>query len=365
MARIPVPLRRRSRTRARIAVVGTGWWATQAHLPALLGYDRAEVAGIADSSPERLAAAAKAYGIRQAYTSHRELLEAERPDAVIVATPHASHYAIARDALEAGASVLVEKPMTLDPDEALELVRLAEQRRVHLAVGYTWHFNSHAQAIRRLVGEGRIGDLQLATILLASRVVELYRGQPERYRERFGYPVTGPSPTTYSDPAISGGGQGQLQLPHAAALLFWITGLQPRQVSAHMESFDLPVDLADAIAVRFAGGAVGTLTSVGSVRDKGRDLLELRLFGAAGAVVADFAAGTAEIRDGDGRVERLPRIGRRDVYPLHAPARHLADLVAGDAENQAPGALGALTVAFVSAAYRSAASGRSEELRPV
>lgn len=357
------PLPRRERRKARIGVVGAGWWATYAHLPSLDRYDRAEVAGIADTSPERLTAAAAAYGIERTYADHRQLLETERPDAVIVATPHAEHYAVARDALESGASVLVEKPMTLNVGDADELVRLAGEKGLHLVVGYTWHFNPHAQQIRALLAAGRVGELQFAAVLQASRVIEFFRGRPERYRDAFGFPVTAPDAATYSDPAIAGGGQGQTQVTHAAALLFWLTRLQPVEVSAYTESFGLRVDVADAISIRFDGGAVGSIASVGSIHPQQPEQLELRLYGSEGAILADLVAGTATVYGARGNIERLPDLSREDVYPSHAPARHLADLVLGKTENLAPGALGALTVAFLDAAYRAAADGRSQRVR--
>ena len=154
--------------------------------------------------------------------------------------------------------------MTLDLGDADELVRLAGEKGLHLVVGYTWHFNPHARTFARSC-RGRIGELQLAAVFQTSRVIEFFRGRPERYRDAFRFPVTAPDAATYSDPAIAGGGQGQTQVTHAAALLFWLTRLQPLEVSAYTESFDLRVDVADAISIRFDGGALGSVASVGLV----------------------------------------------------------------------------------------------------
>jgi predicted dehydrogenase len=363
-SRLQSAFRRGKPRKARIGIVGAGWWATEAHLPSLLAYDRAEVVGIADTSPERLAAAAVAYGIEDTYQDHRQLIEAASPDAVIVATPHAEHFGIARDALAAGANVLVEKPMTLDVGDADELVRLAEERRLHLVVGYTWHFNPQAQQIRALIAAGRIGQIQLAVVLQTSRVIEFLRGRPDRYQDARKFPVSAPGAATYSDPAVAGGGQGQTQVTHASALLFWLTGLQPAEVSAYNESFDLAVDLSAAISFRFDGGALGSIASIGSIHPQHPEQLELRLFGTDGVIVADLVAGSGTVYGARGQAEQLTTLSRNDVYPLHAPARHLADLVLAETENLAPGTLGALTVAFVDAAYRSGRNGRAQPVRP-
>jgi hypothetical protein len=62
-----------------------------------------------------------------------------------------------------------------------------------------------------------------------------------------------------------------LQVTHLAGLMFWVTGLRPAEVFAFMESFDLKVDLVDAIAIRFDNGAVGTLASDGAIAPGQRD----------------------------------------------------------------------------------------------
>ncbi|SVD00575.1 uncharacterized protein METZ01_LOCUS353429, partial [marine metagenome] len=60
--------------KARIGVVGAGWWSTEHHIPSLIGYDRAEFVGIADPKPDKLAQAANHYGVEGRYKSHHELL---------------------------------------------------------------------------------------------------------------------------------------------------------------------------------------------------------------------------------------------------------------------------------------------------
>ena len=91
---------------------------------------------------------------------------------------------------------------------------------------------------------------------------EYYRGSPESYD--LGYMLQ-PRSNTYSDPKLSGGGQGQTQLTHAAALLVHLADVRPATVTAMTENYELPVDLADALAVRFDNGAIGTLGLTGGV----------------------------------------------------------------------------------------------------
>src|SRR5207244_2107877 len=148
-----------------------------------------------------------------------------------------------------GMALRVEKAMVRRAREARELVRLAEQRGVPLVIGYPYHFVEQFAQLRARIAEGALGQIQLTQTLFASMVLEYYRANPQAYADVFKWQVTGPQPTTYSEPSVAGGGQGHLQVTHAAALLLWLTDLRPREVAAFMQSFDLKVDLCDAISV--------------------------------------------------------------------------------------------------------------------
>src|SRR5215813_10686665 len=96
--------------KARIAIIGTGWWATQAHIPAVKANPLAELVALADTRPEAVARAAVGTGATT-YTDYREMLAKEQLDGAIISVHHAAHYEITRDCLAAGLHVLVEKPM--------------------------------------------------------------------------------------------------------------------------------------------------------------------------------------------------------------------------------------------------------------
>jgi predicted dehydrogenase len=192
--------------RARIGLIGTGWWGTYAHLPSLTTYPAAEVVALADPSAERLAQAAERFGVPAQFTDYREMLARVELDGVVVATPHATHYAIAMDVLSRGVPLMLEKPMVLRAADARHLVGLANEKRVPLVIGYPYHFvEQHAQ-LRARIAEGALGLIQLVDNLFASMVLEYYRANPEAYVDVFRWQVTGPLATTYSEPAIAGGG---------------------------------------------------------------------------------------------------------------------------------------------------------------
>ena len=343
-------------TSARIGVVGAGWWATQHHIPSLKGYDKADLVGVADLKPEKLAAAADFYGIANTYDDHRDLLDSG-VDGVVIAVQHAFHYQVARDALDAGVHVMVEKPMTLRASEAWDLVERADRNGLHLMVGYTYQFTRHARKAREIVQTGRIGEMQMVSGVFTSWVESYLRGQPQEYAEAFGFPVTGPEPRTYSDPEIAGGGQGHLQVTHPMGMVFWVTGLRATEVFAFMENYDLAVDLVDAFSYRLDNGAVGAMASTGGARP-GQSLDQGFVYaGTEGFLRQDIIRGRLEVEYHSGESERFPDLTEEELYPAHATSRGLVDLILGEGENRAPGETGAKVVEFLEAGYTSAASG--------
>lgn len=338
---------------ARVGVIGCGWWSTYTHIPGLRDNPDAELVALADRDPERLATAAEVYGVRRGYADYQEMLEREALDGVVVAVSHAAHYEVARAALERGLHVLLEKPMVLRAEHGRELVALAQAKGRELIVGYPWNYTAIARRAREAVQRGRLGEIQLVSSLFASMVIEFYRGNPEAYRPVFNYPVTGPG-QVYANPQASGGGQGHLQVTHAAGLLFFVSGLRARRVSAEMERYDLPVDLVDAISVRFDNGAVGTLASTGNIGVGDGGQHELRVYGSQGYLLLDMIAGTLAIRQHNGTVEQLGPLPEDERYPRFATARNLVDVILGRADNGSPGEVGLRTVELLDAAYRSA-----------
>jgi predicted dehydrogenase len=342
--------------RARIGVIGAGWWSTQAHIPSLVTYDRADLVGIADPDPTKVAAAADYYEVSKTYEDYRELLS--EVEGAVIAVPHAYHYEIARDALDAGVHVLVEKPMVLTAAHAWDLVERAGMNGVELMVGTTFQFTAQARRVREIVQSGGIGELLHVSGLFASIVESFYRSRPGDYSPMFEYPVTGPEPDSYSDPRIAGGGQGQSQLSHAMGMVFWVTGRRAVEAFAYMEKFDLGVDLVDAVSYRLDNGAIGTMGATGSLRPGQDENQEIRYYGSEGEIRQDLIHGKADVYYNDGASEVLPPLAGEDIYPKHLPSRTLADLVLGKGENLAPGSVAAHTVELLEAAYRSAESGR-------
>jgi predicted dehydrogenase len=346
--------------KARIAVIGTGWWSTYTHIPGLLNNPDAELVAVCDRSPEALERAVQAYGPLKLYQDHQALLAEEELDGVVVATNHTTHYELAKACLEAGRHVLLEKPMVLRAAHAHELVDLAARQQRELIIGYPWHYTSITRQARDLVQSGELGAIQFVASLFASMVVEFYRGNDQAYRTVFNYPVTGPG-QAYADPKLSGGGQGHLQITHSAGTLFFVTGLRAERVSSFMENWDVPVDLVDAISVHFASAdgrpAVGMVGSTGNIGTGDGGHHELGVYCERGYLRLNQSTGSLYVRRHDGTEEHFGPLSADDGYPRFATSQNLVDVSLGRAENGSPAAIGARVVELLDAAYRSSANG--------
>ena len=342
----------------KVGVVGCGWWATTAHLPAVLEHPDAELAAIAEPLDENRLRCERAFSPQHVFCDAASMLAEAELDAVVVATPHAHHYAPAASALARGLNVLVEKPMVLDPAQGRALCDLATENACQLIVGYPWHYNDQVVKLRDEIHAGRIGVIEHLSSTYASTARQLYRGHPGLLKDTLGFALAQPQATSYSDPEIAGGGQGQTQLTHSAALCLFLTDLRIRSVQASTARFELDVDLADAVAVRFDGGAIGSLDSVGSVQPGQEEICEVRIFGDSGHILLDAVGGRASIHGPGTVVDELLPLAEEARYPERAPANNLIDVTLGADTNGSPGVLGLRVVELLDAMYTSARQGR-------
>jgi predicted dehydrogenase len=142
----------------RVGVIGYGYWG-----PHLLGKfvksDKFSVRMVADTNPERLALAQRAAPGIIACTSGEAIIKSREIDAVAIATPVATHYALARAALAAGKHAFVEKPLAQNVEDGDELVALARRGGLTLMVDHVLLFTGAVQALRALKEHGALGSI--------------------------------------------------------------------------------------------------------------------------------------------------------------------------------------------------------------
>lgn len=145
------------------AVVGAGV-VSDLHLSALDGCPRTRLVGVCDVDAARARSAAGRYGI-DAYTDLTDLLDDRDLDWAHLCTPVKTHLPLARELVEAGVPVHVEKPVTETVDEAEELQRIAEGHGVPVSVTHQHLFDPAMRAARQRIDSGELGDVRAADLV--------------------------------------------------------------------------------------------------------------------------------------------------------------------------------------------------------
>ncbi len=349
---------------ARIAIIGTGWWSSTAHFPALAAHPAAQITAICDTREEVLAMMAAKFGVDKTYTDCRDLLANEKLDGAVVAVWHAAHYDVTRACLEHDLHVMLEKPMALTAKHARALVDLAAARSRELIIGYPMHFSPRVLEARDLIQSGELGKVLYINCYFASSTIHMLRGDDSVYGNEHNYPVIGPG-DVYGDPVRSGGGQGHLQVTHSASVMHFITGLRPVRVLALMNNLDARADVVDAITAQMDNGALANIGSTGNLQVSDGGLLPLHIACERGRLDIECVAGVMHVRHPDGTDEQFEPLLVEDTpdgadqpeesYPLRATATNLVDVIIGAQPNGSPAECGWHTVELLDAAYRSAA----------
>ena len=145
----------------KVAIIGTGWIA-EAHIESYLAQPDVEVVALADIIPGKAAAFAKTYGIENAriYGHHTEMLAAEKElDAVSVCTYNRTHAECTIDCLNAGINVLLEKPMCVTTEEAVEIIRAEKKSGKLLSIGFQPRMDENMKMIKKIVDSGALGEI--------------------------------------------------------------------------------------------------------------------------------------------------------------------------------------------------------------
>jgi predicted dehydrogenase len=146
-----------------IGVIGCGGIAQSCHLPAYASLsDLCTLIAVADVDEERAREAGHKFGARHVFTDYRKLLELPEVHAVSIATPNAFHKQPTIDALLSGKHVLVEKPMALNAQECWEMVQAQRKSGKILQVALQWRFSGEAQFLRQFIGNGMMGEIYYA-----------------------------------------------------------------------------------------------------------------------------------------------------------------------------------------------------------
>jgi len=339
----------------RIGVVGAGFMGRQ-HIDFIRAAPDAVLAGVVDP-----AVADEAFDCRR-FDTVRILLDAERPDAVIIASPNALHVDTAIECLEAGVAVLLEKPVAVDYAQSLRLVDAVARRGGRLLVG---HHRRHHPAISRarsaILG-GELGQLVAVSGMWSARKEDAYFTDTPWHRQ-------------------PGAGVMLINAVHDLDLLRHLCG-EVAEIQAMKSSHARGLEVEDTLSVnlRFESGVVGSfLASDAGVSPWGwdqateetlafpfvPDSVAYRLVGTRGALsvpnLAKYTYDPSFPADWHSPLSRtyLPFAPRGS---FQAQLDHFIEIARGEAEPLVSAADASRTLALVEAAAQSAESGTTVDL---
>lgn len=222
----------------RLGVVGLGNFG-QVHLETLSRMPEFELVGVCSRSAERAAEMAQKYGVRHWYTDPQELANDPDIEAVDVVSEVARHADMMQLMLAAGKHVLVEKPLSARLDETEAVLRLAEEQKRIVMVGYIERYDPRRAMIRQRVASGELGEI--VSVYGRRNVGQQYLSWPRFQR----WPLI-------IEPGI-----------HTVDMLLWLAGSPVRRVYALGRSHN-EWQLIDTwwASLEFASGAIGVIEQI-------------------------------------------------------------------------------------------------------
>jgi predicted dehydrogenase len=144
--------------RIKIGIIGCGHWGPN-FIRNFSQISATEIVGICEINPEKLVHIKNNFPNIQIYRNYHNLLKNNKLDAVIVATPASTHYAITKEALERDKHVLVEKPLSTDLKQAKKLNDISKKVKKVLMVGHTFLYNPAVKKIKDIVQRRDLGKI--------------------------------------------------------------------------------------------------------------------------------------------------------------------------------------------------------------
>jgi predicted dehydrogenase len=222
------------------------------HAQAYHQLDTTELVAVCDSQEARLEPVAEQYGCR-AYTNLDDLLADKNVELISVATPHKSHAALAIRCMQAGKHVIVEKPLTVDLDEADQMIAASRETGRTLGSVFQRRYWPAALKAKATIDDGKIG----APVLGIAQVSFL---RAKAYYDRDAWRGSWEH---------EGGGVLTNQGIHAIDMFQWLMGGDPVEVIGRWANLTHPyIDVEDTAAavIRFKSGALGVLSGTTSAR---------------------------------------------------------------------------------------------------
>ncbi|MER5598627.1 Gfo/Idh/MocA family oxidoreductase [Streptomyces sp. NPDC002265] len=311
-------------TKIGVGIIGASphGWAAIGHVPALQALSDYELRAISTTRRESAEAAARKFGVTNAFDNHHDLIAHPGVDLVVVAVKVSHHNALVSAALEAGKAVYSEWPLGVDMDEATALADRARAAGVHTIIGLQGRFAPAVRHAAHLIADGYVGKV-LGTTLVGSGVA--WGGETDR---------------SHAYIFDEGSGAATLEVPvmHALDALNSVLG-EFDEVSAHLvrgrtevrltdENVTIPVTAPDQVSVTgtLRSGAAASIFYRGA-HSRG-DNLRWEINGTDGDLVLTAPGINGNLQVADLRLEGA-RGSDAAVTPIDIPGRYFDGVPGG------------------------------------
>ncbi|MBQ4037354.1 MAG: Gfo/Idh/MocA family oxidoreductase [Clostridia bacterium] len=265
----------------KVGIVGCGNIFTM-HATSCDHLENAQLVGVCDIKKDRADAAAKKYNVK-AYYDYKELIDPEKIDVVHVCVPHYLHPIISKFALEHGVNVICEKPMAIEMKDALENVRIAEEKGLKYGIIFQCRYNDTSRMIKDALDSGKLGKVISARCTLTWC-------KPDSYYSLSDWKGTWDK---------EGGGVIIDQAIHSLDLANWFIGDEIEEVQAHLANRAhtiMEVDDTGEGYIRYKNGATLSFWAMNNYGCD--DPIEIRLYCEKGKAVMSYDDARIEFNDG-------------------------------------------------------------------
>ena len=329
-------------TFALVGCGGMGHW----HAQQMQKIGDAKVVALVDPVPEQTQSYKSKYFPDAAeYTSFEKLLAKppKRLDAVLLMTPHTTHYPQAKAALKHGLHVLVEKPMVTSSKHAYDLWRTVKKTGKKLGITFQSPYTGEFGWLAQARDAGKLGKVQMISGFLSQAWL---KGTTGKWRQ---------------DPAFSGGGQMYDSGAHMLNAFMWLMNDPVVQVGCFYDRCGSPVDINGVAIVRFQNGALGSI-AIGGNCPPFRN--EIQIQTDKMLITTDQYGSKLEMTTVDNK--RLYPAIEPDPHPAGGtPHLNFVRAILGQEPLRAPVRCGVLLSALMDALYESADTGKLVDVKPV
>ena len=247
----------------KVALLGCGG-IQKKHVTTLQKRDDATIVAMCDvndaaigSLIERAAIPADEAADIARFTDAAAMYAAAKPDVVSICTPHTLHFEQGMQALDAGAHVLMEKPMVTAAPDARTLADKVRQTGLKLLVAYNTPNSPRFQLARQMIRDGELGSLELISAWISQNWM---RGTTGKWRQQ---------------PELSGGGMAYDSGAHVLNSLCWLVEQPIDRVFSFTDNVGSPVEINSTSNIRFQSGVLATVTIGGNCARAGAGMMLL------------------------------------------------------------------------------------------